>query len=146
MKKRFAFLFLFMIFLTGCTADHFNEGARYFAQSGTEFKRSHLPEVTVNGQKVFVLRGEIQPEELSGRIKPALVPKGGVVEIHWKYSPRSAILRIQEWHGGKHSWKKVEGNRFQLPEEEGLYLYNLYVSWGKYDSLTGSYSLYLELH
>lgn len=135
----------FILLLAACTADNMKEGARYFAQSQTEIKRSHIPLVTVNGEPVHVLRGEIRPEQISGSTEPSPVPAGGVVEIDFKYQRSDPTIRIQEWHGGKHRWKKVEGNSFKLPEEKGLYLYNLHFIWDKYDGLTGSYSLFLNL-
>jgi hypothetical protein len=143
--KQLLFLIILMTAITGCTADKMKEGAQYFAQSETEIKRSHLPTVTVDGQNVYVMRGEIRPEQISGNTKPNPVPAGGVVEIQWKYVPENPAIRIQEWHGGHHTWKKIKSNSFKLPQEKGLYLYNIHLDWGKYDDVTGSYSLFFEV-
>ncbi|MDQ0338931.1 hypothetical protein J2S00_001717 [Caldalkalibacillus uzonensis] len=142
--KRLCCVVAMLILIGGCTLNNMDEGMEYFAESQTELKRSQIPTITVNGQEVPVLRGEIRPEQLSGNTQPAPVQAGGTVEIKFEYAPQNPHMRVQEWHGGQHTWKTIEGNQFVLPEDPGLYLYNLHVNWGQYDDLTGSYSIFLD--
>ncbi|EGL82742.1 hypothetical protein CathTA2_1750 [Caldalkalibacillus thermarum TA2.A1] len=141
--KRWCFIFVMLTLFTGCTLNNMNEGMEYFAESQTELKRSQIPTITVDGQKVPVLRGEIRPEQL-GNTQPAPVKAGGTLEIKFEYAPQNSLIRLQQWHNGTHTWKTIKGNQFTLPSEKGLYLYTFHLNWGQHDDLTGSYSIFLE--
>lgn len=136
--KKGVVIILFLIFLIGI----------YFINSHSD---PPVPNVTTNNKIVptapasycwnGLLRAEcvdtISPPEIIKHhdLKPIVVSAEAKIKVEFKTEPLKDTLRASIWIQDKPSESAVINHHFlTAPKEKGVYIFNLFASWGKGDA------------
>lgn len=127
--------------LSGCGTAEQSEPMKQLTE---HVKRYPEPTVTVNGQGVPLMHGETNTQELPVDIIPTVAPPGAKVVIRFKQQPEN--IRLEQWKDGERVRRTLSrNNTFTLPEEQGVYVYNLYADWSDLSQSLDTHTFSIEV-
>jgi hypothetical protein len=134
-----------LFLLTGCVSES-KDRINPFTHTAYEFRKIQVPIVTVDQEKIPVMRGTQRPPEVYNTVDPVIVSPGSTLRIDFKYEPKFKPIRVQQWAGVQSTWSELSpNNELTLPENPGVYVYIFHIYWVERDEAEGTFTTVVEV-